>query len=60
MSENVKPADAVTDAELVRPYDVDRRCPECGAKLTVQIFPQGFEAHCTPCRRRARSATSAE
>lgn len=34
--------------------EVDRRCPECGAKLTVQILPHGYESHCTPCERRAR------
>lgn len=47
-------ARAELDAE--RDYDVNRRCPDCGAKLTVQIFPHGYEAHCTPCERRARSA----
>jgi uncharacterized paraquat-inducible protein A len=56
-------ADALTHARLEqaraeldaeRDYDVNRRCPECGAKLTVQIFPHGYEAHCTPCERRAR------
>lgn len=59
-------ADALTHARLEtaraeldaeRDYDVNRRCPECGSKLTVQIFPHGYEAHCTPCERRARSAS---
>ncbi|MFT4048319.1 MAG: hypothetical protein QM648_00595 [Solirubrobacterales bacterium] len=45
-------ARAQLDAE--RDFDVNRRCEECGAKLTVQIFPHGYEAHCTPCERRAR------
>lgn len=45
-------ARAQLDAE--RDFDVNRRCPDCGAKLTVQIFPHGYEAHCTPCSRRAR------
>lgn len=31
-----------------------RRCDACGAKLTVQVLPHGFEAKCTPCERRAR------
>jgi uncharacterized paraquat-inducible protein A len=46
-------ARAELDAE--RDFDVNRRCKDCGAKLTVQIFPQGYEAHCTPCERRARN-----
>lgn len=46
-------ARAELDAE--RDFDIDRRCPECGAKLTVQVLPHGYEAHCTPCERRARS-----
>lgn len=45
-------ARAQLDAE--RDFDVNRRCEDCGAKLTVQIFPHGYEAHCTPCERRAR------
>ncbi|MBI4896833.1 MAG: hypothetical protein HY827_00510 [Actinobacteria bacterium] len=40
---------AVRDA-----LEVERRCPDCGAKLTVQILPHGYESHCTPCQRRAR------
>ena len=44
-------ARAELDAE--RDYDVNRRCEACGSKLTVQIFPHGYEAHCTPCERRA-------
>ena len=46
-------ARAELDAE--RDFVIDRRCPECGAKLTVQVLPHGYEAHCTPCERRARS-----
>ena len=45
-------ARAELDAE--RQFDVDRRCKDCGAKLTVQIFPHGYEATCVPCERRAR------
>lgn len=32
----------------------ERRCPDCNAKLTVQIFPHGYESKCGPCERRAR------
>ncbi len=49
-------AQARAELDAEREYDVNRRCSECGAKLTVQIFPHGYEAHCTPCERRARSA----
>lgn len=46
-------------AELDRAsLEPERRCPECGAKLTVQIFPHGYESHCTPCERRARFAAN--
>lgn len=38
------------------PFEPERRCPQCGAKLTVQILPQGFVSHCTPCERRGRAA----
>jgi uncharacterized paraquat-inducible protein A len=48
----IEKARAELDAE--RDYDVNRKCENCGAKLTVQIFPHGYEAHCTPCERRAR------
>lgn len=48
----IEEARAQLDAE--RDYDVNRRCEECGSKLTVQIYPHGYEAHCTPCERRAR------
>lgn len=37
-----------------------RRCPDCGAKLTVQVLPHGYEAVCTPCERRARFDAAAE
>lgn len=37
-----------------------RRCSDCGAKLTVQILPHGYEAVCTPCERRARFDEAAE
>lgn len=45
-----------TDERLKRrdELEVDRRCLECGAKLTVQILPHGYESHCTPCERRSR------
>lgn len=47
---------AETDERLKRrdELEVDRRCRECGAKLTVQILPHGYESRCTPCERRAR------
>ena len=50
--ERIEQARAALDAE--QDYDVSRRCEECGSKLTVQIFPHGYEAKCTPCERRAR------
>ncbi|MGH2905639.1 MAG: hypothetical protein ACRDKI_02580 [Solirubrobacterales bacterium] len=50
--ERLAQARAELDAE--RDFDVSRRCPECDGKLTVQIFPHGYEARCTPCERRAR------
>lgn len=52
----IEQARAELDAE--KEYDVNRRCPDCGAKLTVQIFPHGYESHCTPCERRARSSAN--
>lgn len=48
--------EARAELDASREYDVNRRCSECGSKLTVQIFPHGYEAHCTPCSRRARHA----
>ncbi|MFY9265159.1 MAG: hypothetical protein WAO61_07015 [Solirubrobacterales bacterium] len=33
----------------------ERRCKDCGAKLTVQVLPHGYQSHCTPCVRRART-----
>ncbi|MBJ7459092.1 MAG: hypothetical protein JHD02_07895 [Thermoleophilaceae bacterium] len=57
-SARLEAARAELDAE--RDYDVNRRCEECGSRLTVQIFQHGYEAHCTPCERRARSAAAAE
>ena len=45
-------------ADAADQLEPERRCPDCGAKLTVQILPHGYEAHCTPCERRARSAAS--
>lgn len=50
--------EARAELDASREYDVNRRCPECDAKLTVQIFPHGYEAHCTPCARRARAASA--
>lgn len=49
---------AATDERLKRRDELEpqRRCTECGAKLTVQILPHGYEAHCLPCERRARFA----
>jgi hypothetical protein len=52
--ERIEQARAALDAE--KDYDVSRRCEECDGKLTVQIFPHGYEAKCTPCERRARFA----
>jgi hypothetical protein len=34
--------------------DPSRFCEACGAKLTVQVLPGGYEARCLPCERRAR------
>ena len=56
-------ADALTHARLEaaraeldaeRDYDVNRTLPRVRQQITVQIFPHGYEAHCTPCERRAR------
>ena len=46
--------EARAEIDAQKDYDVVRRCDACGAKLTVQIFPHGYEAKCTPCERRAR------
>lgn len=59
-------AAAVGDGEIVASaapgarsdLEPRRRCPDCGAKLTVQVLPHGYEAVCTPCERRARFAES--
>jgi uncharacterized paraquat-inducible protein A len=51
-------AQARAELDAEEQYDVNRRCPDCGAKLTVQIYPHGYEAHCTPCQRRARSSAN--
>ena len=45
---------AAADAIEHEALEPARRCEQCGAKLTVQIFPHGYEARCTPCERRAR------
>jgi uncharacterized paraquat-inducible protein A len=49
---------ATGDERLKRRDELEpeRRCTKCGAKLTVQILPHGYEAHCNPCERRARFA----
>lgn len=49
---------ARAELDAASDYDVQRRCDDCGAKLTVQIFPHGYEAKCTPCERRARVANA--
>ncbi len=36
--------------------DPGRFCGDCGAKLTVQVLPGGYESRCLPCERRARFA----
>lgn len=45
---------AAADAIKHESLEPTRRCSECDAKLTVQIFPHGYEAKCLPCERRAR------
>lgn len=40
--------------ERATELEPERRCPTCGAKLTVQIFPHGYESKCLPCERRKR------
>ena len=51
-------AEQEATADAADQLEPERRCPDCGAKLTVQILPHGYEAHCTPCERRARSAAA--
>lgn len=58
-------AGAIGDGEISARRSRDdleprRRCPDCGAKLTVQVLPHGYEAVCTPCERRARFAEASE
>lgn len=36
--------------------DPPRYCVDCGAKLTVQVVPHGYESSCLRCERRARFA----
>jgi uncharacterized paraquat-inducible protein A len=38
--------------------DPSRFCPDCGAKLTVQVLPGGYESRCLRCERRARFASA--
>jgi len=38
--------------------DPPRYCTDCGARLTVQVVPSGFDAHCLRCERRARFAAA--
>ena len=38
--------------------DPPRYCVDCGARLTVQVVPSGFDAHCLRCERRARFAAA--
>jgi hypothetical protein len=38
--------------------DPRRFCGECGARLTVQVLPGGFESRCLRCERRARFAAA--
>lgn len=40
------------------PFDPDRYCGACGAKLTVQVLPHGVEAECLRCKRRARRSAA--
>jgi hypothetical protein len=37
-------------------FDPPRFCADCGARMTVQVAPTGYEAHCLRCERRARFA----
>jgi hypothetical protein len=39
--------------------DPRRFCGDCGARLTVQVLPSGYDARCLPCERRARFAARA-
>lgn len=36
------------------PFEPERYCTCCGARLTVQVLPHGVEAACLRCERRAR------
>jgi hypothetical protein len=38
--------------------DPVRFCAECGARLTVQVLPGGYESRCLRCERRARFAAA--
>jgi hypothetical protein len=38
--------------------DPPRYCADCGARLTVQVVPSGFDARCLRCERRARFAAA--
>jgi len=41
------------------PLDPPRFCGDCGAKLTVQVLPEGYTAGCLRCTRRAKFAAAA-
>jgi len=36
--------------------DPARFCGDCGARLTIQVLPGGYEGRCLPCERRERFA----
>jgi hypothetical protein len=50
------------DRPLKVPASLDppRFCTNCGGRLTVQIFPDGFSSRCLRCERRARSRSGAK
>ncbi len=46
------------DARLGAELEPDRYCTVCGSRLTVQVMPQGVEAECLRCARRARRSVT--
>jgi hypothetical protein len=36
------------------PLDPPRFCARCGRRLAVQVFPDGYTAHCRACDAAAR------
>jgi hypothetical protein len=46
------------DARPGSAFDPPRFCADCGARLSVQVVPSGFDARCLRCERRARFAAA--